>query len=42
MAGAPDCFQALTGALRVRNKPSDPTGERAVGNALAVLGVCAK
>jgi Phosphodiester glycosidase len=30
-----------TGALRVRNKPSDPTGERAVGNALAVLGVCA-
>ena len=29
-----------TGALRVRNKPSDPTGERAVGNALAVLGVC--
>ena len=31
-----------TGALRVRNKPSDPTGERAVGNALAVLGVCAK
>lgn len=30
-----------TGALRVRNKPSDPTGERPVGNALAVLGVCA-
>lgn len=29
-----------TGALRVRNKPSDPTGERPVGNALAVLGVC--
>jgi len=29
-----------TGALRVRNKPSDPTGERQVGNALAVLGVC--
>ena len=31
-----------TGALRVRNKPSDPTGERPVGNALAVLGVCAE
>ncbi|QJR37783.1 phosphodiester glycosidase family protein [Gemmatimonas groenlandica] len=30
-----------TGALRVRNKPSDPTGERPVGNGLAVLGVCA-
>ncbi len=30
-----------TGAIRVRNKPSDPTGERPVGNALAVLGVCA-
>jgi hypothetical protein len=30
-----------TGALRVRNRPSDPTGERPVGNALAVLGVCA-
>ncbi len=30
-----------TGALRVRNKPSDPTGERPVGNALAVLGSCA-
>ncbi len=30
-----------TGALRVRNKPSDPTGERPVGNALAVLGRCA-
>ena len=29
-----------TGALRVRNKPSDPTGERPVGNALAVLGSC--
>jgi len=29
-----------TGALRVRNKPSDPTGERQVGNALAVLGSC--
>ncbi len=29
-----------TGALRVRNRPSDPTGERPVGNALAVLGSC--
>lgn len=29
-----------TGALRVRNRPSDPTGERSVGNALAVLGSC--
>ncbi len=29
-----------TGTLRVRNKPSDPTGERPVGNALAVLGSC--
>ena len=29
-----------TGALRVRNKPSDPAGERPVGNALAVLGSC--
>ncbi|MBX7120104.1 MAG: phosphodiester glycosidase family protein [Gemmatimonadaceae bacterium] len=25
------------GALRVRNHPSDPTGERAVGNALAIV-----
>lgn len=31
-----------TGAVRVRNTPSDPTGERPVGNALAVLGVCAR
>lgn len=29
-----------TGTLRVRNKPSDATGERPVGNALAVLGSC--
>ncbi len=29
-----------TGALRVRNTPSDPSGERPVGNALAVLGSC--
>ena len=31
----------LTGAVRVRNTPSDSTRERPVGNALAVLGVCA-
>ena len=30
-----------SGALRVRSKPSDPTGERQVGNALAVLASCA-
>jgi exopolysaccharide biosynthesis protein len=29
-----------TGATRVVTRPSDPTGERAVGNALAVLGGC--
>ena len=29
-----------SGALRVVNKPSDATGERPVGDALAVLGSC--
>jgi len=29
-----------TGVVRVVNKPPDPTGERAVGNALAVLATC--
>jgi hypothetical protein len=31
---------ATSGALRVVNKPSDATGERPVGDALAVLGSC--
>jgi len=30
------------GAFRVANKPSDPTGERAVGNALAIVSSCAR
>ena len=33
---------AATGQVRLVNKPSDATGERPVGNALAVLGVCRK
>ncbi|MEX2154004.1 MAG: phosphodiester glycosidase family protein [Gemmatimonadaceae bacterium] len=31
-----------TGALRVLNRPSDPTGERPVGNALAIVRGCAR
>lgn len=31
---------AASGAVRVLNRPSDPTGERAVGNALAVYDRC--
>ncbi len=31
---------ALKGLWRIANRPSDPTGERAVGNALAVVGEC--
>ena len=30
------------GATRVINHPSDPTGERPVGNALAVLSTCGR
>jgi len=32
----------VSGAVRVRNQPSDPTGERAVGNALALRATCTR
>lgn len=31
---------SLRGLWRIANRPSDPTGERAVGNALAIVGDC--